>query len=399
MILKNVSALLGEHLEYYPCVDIHIRNNGTFGKMYNSKDVQNNNTQEIVNCEGLLVIPGFVNAHTHIGDSIGKDVAIGHTVDDTIHPITGLKPQILKKTPVDILAGNIQGTCTSMIHKGITTFVDFREGGINGIKILKKVVDKMPIRAVILGRVNHYQDTSQIQKNKGLPPNRQAELKEVLENCDGIGISGANENSTSSLEQYGKTSKIRAIHAAETTQSIAKSIMVTGHPEVTRALHMNPHFLVHMTHASAKELKTITKKTRGVVVCPRANATLVEGVPNIPQMLETGCVIALGTDNVMINSPDMFKEMDYTWKISMGVYKKRVNPKEILMMATCNAAKLLNMKIGIIQEDWLADCIFFEKHSLDIEPMHNPYAAIVHRASESAIRATMINGKIVHGAL
>ena len=68
-------------------------------------------------------------------------------------------------------------------------------------------------------------------------------------------------------------------------------------------------------------------------------------------------------------------------------------------MATVNAGKILKKNIGIIKTKKIADCIFLDKHALDLEPMHNPYASIVHRASESSIRAVMIGGEIVHGKI
>ena len=157
--------------------------------------------------------------------------------------------------------------------------------------------------------------------------------------------------------------------------------------------------MVHMTYASKRDLLATAKKTRGIVICPRANASLAEGIPDIDLMKKTGCTIALGTDNIMINSPDMFREMDYLWKVSMGIQKKRVSPKEILKMATVNGGKILKKEIGIIETGKYADGIFIEKHSLDLEPMHNVYASIVHRASESTIRAVMIGGNIVHGKI
>jgi cytosine/adenosine deaminase-related metal-dependent hydrolase len=102
----------------------------------------------------------------------------------------------------------------------------------------------------------------------------------------------------------------------------------------------------------------------------------------------------------MINSPDMFREMDYLWKVSMATRKKRVSPRSILKMATVNAANMLqNKKLGSIQPNNLADCIFIDKHEIDLEPMHNPYASIVHRASETVIKAVMIGGKIIHGKI
>jgi cytosine/adenosine deaminase-related metal-dependent hydrolase len=116
-------------------------------------------------------------------------------------------------------------------------------------------------------------------------------------------------------------------------------------------------------------------------------------------LLSTGCNVAIGTDNVMINSPDLFREMDYLWKVSMGFKKKRLSPKNILKMATTNASNLLGGTVGIIQTDKIADCIFVEKHSIDLEPMHNPYASIVQRVSENSIRAVMYEGELIHGKI
>jgi len=116
-------------------------------------------------------------------------------------------------------------------------------------------------------------------------------------------------------------------------------------------------------------------------------------------MQKSGCNITIGTDNVMINSPDIFREMDYIWKVTMGMSQSRFDPKQILKMATVNAGKMLNQKIGCIKENYFADCLFINKNSLDLEPMHNVYASIVHRASENSINAVMIGGKIVNGKL
>jgi cytosine/adenosine deaminase-related metal-dependent hydrolase len=83
----------------------------------------------------------------------------------------------------------------------------------------------------------------------------------------------------------------------------------------------------------------------------------------------------------------------------MAIHKKRIDPKEILKMATVNGGLLLGKKIGSIEQGYLADAIFVNKHAMDLEPIHNLYASLVHRASESTIKAVMIGGKIVHGKL
>lgn len=393
MLLKNASILYGADLQYIENTNIRISGQN-FKKI--RQDLTSSQGEEKLDCQGLIIIPGFVNAHTHIGDSIAKDVSLESTAEARIHPIHGIKAKILKNTKPTQLANFMRNSCLSMIKNGITTFVDFREGGLEGVLLLKTIAT-LPIRSMILGRVEYYQKQKEIKQNTSFPESKQNELDEILQKCDGVGVSGANEYSDSVLRYYSKTKKIRAIHSAETKQSCLLSKKMTKKSETQRALLLKPHFLVHMTHASKKDLTLSAKKTRGIVVCPRANAALAEGIPDIEMMIKTGNTLAIGTDNVMINSPDMFREMDYLWKCSMAIQQKRIGAKQILKMATSNAGRILNKKIGSIKEGYSADCIFLDKHAIDLEPMHNPYASIVHRASESTIKAVMLGGKIIHG--
>ena len=396
MLIKNISVLRGPELKFISNTDIQIQNK-IFKKI--QRKIKPTTKEESFDCEGLLLIPGFINTHTHIGDSIGKDITIDSSVDKRIHPVFGIKSKILKKTPDEILSNFMKNTCHSMMRKGITTFVDFREGGIDGVILLKKILSDIPLRSIILGRIEFYQKPNEIKENLPFPREKKPDLSNLLQECDGIGISGANENSLSVLNYYSKTKQLRAIHSSETLQSVSTSKKITGKSETMRALSLKPHFLVHMTHASKDDLIMASKNTRGIVICPRANSALAEGIPDIELMQKAGCTLAIGTDNVMINSPDMFREMDFIWKTTMGIHKKRIDPKEILKMATVNGGKILNKKIGVIESGRLADCIFLDKHTLDLEPMHNPHASIVHRASESTIKAVMIGGKITYGKI
>ena len=394
MILKNISILYGTELKYIESTNIKIKN-GIFKKI--SKKILSK--EKSIDCSNLLLIPGLINSHTHIADSIGKDLSIDADVDSKIHPMIGLKQKLLKETPKKSLSKYMKNSAKSMIKKGITTFIDFREGGLDGVLLLKSALDNLPIRCIILGRIEHYNTKNEIKQNMSLPEEHIKQLIQLLKNCDGIGISGTNENSNSNLQLYAKTKKIRAIHAAETKDSVNTSKKLTAKSEIQRAMLLRPSFLIHMTFATKNDLKLVAKNTRGIVICPRANSSLAEGIPDISLMQKFGCNITIGTDNVMINSPDIFREMDYLWKVTMGMSQNRFDPKQILKMATVNAGKMLNQKIGCIKENYFADCLFINKNSLDLEPMNNVYASIVHRASENSINAVMIGGKIVNGKL
>jgi cytosine/adenosine deaminase-related metal-dependent hydrolase len=395
MILKNISVLYGANLQFKEKINVQVTKD-----VYKtiSPKITRTNTK-IINCEGLLLIPGLINSHTHIGDSIGKDIGLNKDPDSKIHPVFGIKQKILKETPSKKLEQFMRKSVRSMIKKGITTFVDFREGGLEGVQLARKVVDSMPIRSIILGRIEFYQSKNQIKKNISIPKSYKKQLDILLKNCEGLGISGANENSDFILKQLSKTKKIRAIHSAETKESDLISKQITKKTESVRCMLLKPNFLIHMTYASKNDLKLAAKNTNGIVICPRANASLAEGIPDIEKMMKMNCNLAIGTDNIMINSPDLFREMDFLWKVTMGIHKKRIDPKQILKMATVNAGKLLNKKIGCIKEGYLADGVFIKKQDLDLDPIHNPYASIVHRANENSIKAVMIGGKIIHGKI
>ena len=116
-----------------------------------------------------------------------------------------------------------------------------------------------------------------------------------------------------------------------------------------------------------------------------------------------GVNVSLGTDNVMINSPDMFREMDYTSKMIRVVHRSPeiINSKHILKMATINAAKALGLgsKIGSIEEGKWADIIFLDLKAANLSSSKDIISSVVHRARAENVECVMIDGEIVHGSI
>jgi cytosine/adenosine deaminase-related metal-dependent hydrolase len=393
--------LYGKELEFLQGVDVIVED-GIFHKISNTPLESDD---DVYDAEGLLLIPGLINAHTHIGDSIAKDIGSDGGLEKRVHPLSGIKPLVLRETSEEHLAAYMQASALSMLKRGITTFADFREGGVGGITLLTKALAEIEIRCVALGRVDHYLAMECVQRNDALPSTVMNDAERVIELSDGFGISGANEYSDSALAYFGRTArasnKLVGIHAAETAEAYDYSLKNFGESEVSRVIrNLMPSFLVHMTRATDEELKEVSTKKIGVVVCPRANGVLGAGIPRIANMLKHRCTVAIGTDNVMLNSPDLFREMDYLWRTSRALEGNFLGAKELVKMVTVNAATVLNLKrLGYIQENALADAVFIDTHAIDIDPMHDPYAALVHRTSESSIKAVMVGGKFVHGTI
>ena len=426
-IIKNASLLLGKDLTFVNTGFIEIGKNGIIKNVragnYNGDD---NDCGNIVDAEGFLIIPGFINAHTHIGDSIGKDVAVDSGLNARIHPVFGVKKRILQKSKPEHLKTFIRSSAISMMRKGIVAFGDFREGGPYGIKLLKEAIHNLSIKCVILGRVEYYIDLAKkvLDDNvvcKGevgregrkkntvrLPPHILQTVSNVLQVADGLGISSANENSDESLKQYKellqkknnnkkRQSKklLMAIHAAESQNTNDFSRSKT---EVVRIMqYLKPDIIVHMTNATDDDISIVAKKRIGVIVCPRANGILGVGIPKVAKMLKYGCIVGIGTDNVMLNSPDIFREMDYLWKVSRATEPEFISAREILKMATVNGAEILGLNSGCIKTGRSADIMFIDKKHLDLYPIHDPYSSLVHRASQDSIRAIMINGEFIDG--
>jgi len=93
MILKNISVLYGNNLKFIEKTNVLITNN-TFQKI-NPKI--KSTKHKVVNCDGLLLIPGLINSHTHLGDSIAKDIALDKDPDSKINPILELNKKFSEK--------------------------------------------------------------------------------------------------------------------------------------------------------------------------------------------------------------------------------------------------------------------------------------------------------------
>ena len=391
LAITNVSFLLGRDLDYVERGYIEIEG----GKISSTSAGSYRGSGKKLDAKGFIVIPGFINAHTHIADSIGKDIAAGQRLDARVHPVFGAKSKILQKSLPEHLKTFIRNSAILMIKKGIVAFADFREDGLEGIRLLRDAVNGLPIKCITLGRINYYSSPTD---TAGLPPERGEHAKQVIELADGFGISGANENTDATLAQYRRLAgkKLVAIHAAESKETVKFAKEHTGRSEVYRIMeHLKPDFVVHMTNATENEMSLVAKSGTGVVICPRANGVLGAGIPRVAQMLRQGCLVAIGTDNVMLNSPDILRELDYTWKVSRATEGEMLKAQEVLKMSTINAAQILRLNTGCIETGRAADLVFIDKKHADLYPIHDPYAAIVHRVSQSSIRAVMIDGRFV----
>jgi cytosine/adenosine deaminase-related metal-dependent hydrolase len=409
ILIENVSMILGGELQvinngYIEIDDGKITFAGEGRPPSSSLD-----SRTVLNGQGLLAIPGLIDAHTHLADSVGKDVGIGSSLDALVHPIHGLKTMLLNEAPEVLVCEAIAATARDMLASGITTFADFREGGLAGVQLAQKALRGTRQRAIFLGRPNYHFNEGQVgDESRLLPPETMRELLQTLEICSGLGVSGANEYTSNAMKQISELAKGRGkllgVHASESAESRKFSLENFSSSEVERVLHyLKPDFLVHLTNSTAEDLQKISENRVPVVCCPRANSILGLGFPPISELLEASVTVALGTDNVMLSAPDMFREMDYTSRTLRANrrYAGVIDSKEILKMATVNAASALGLgsKIGSIEEGKRADIAFLDLNSANLRFSKDLIASVVHRARPEDVKCAMVDGEIAHGLI
>lgn len=346
---------------------------------------------KIIDARGYVVAPGLINSHVHLGDSVAMDIGDGKPIDEIIKPPNGIKHRILADTPPSVMLDSMKDSMWEMLQTGTTTFIDFREGGFEGINLLKEASKDIPIRSIVLGRhesfINPEVNPIEIQRI----------TEKLLDSCDGIAVSGFGEINDSTAaaitDVTRRRGKFSAIHAAEYEQLQNASLDSTGKSEVQRGVEAGFNMLVHLTAPVKDDLELVAKSEIPVVSCPRSNGALSVGIPPIMEMFEAGINILLGTDNVMFNSPNMLREMEYALKVTRGYYRDIFPPKEIFKMATVNAGQAFDINVGSVEEDKIADLMIVEQKSKD------PVLSIINRTESGNIKGLIIGGEFVYNNL
>ncbi len=290
-----------------------------------------------------IVCPAFVNAHTHIGDSIAKEAGRGLSLDELVAPPDGLKHRLLADADRSELVESMRRSMRFMIAAGTGAFLEFREGGLEGVEAIFDAAedDRLDIEPIVFGRDD----------------------PAVLEIADGFGASGARDGEFSAERTAAqRANKLFGIHAGERDPH-----------DINAALDLDPDFLVHMVYAESIHLERLEDKSTPVIICPRSNLVTDVGFPPVSELLAR-TTVGLGTDNVMLNSPSMFREMEFVAKLSDA------SAPEVLRMATAAGAEIAGLNCGVIEPGRDARLLVLDGDSNNLCDVRDPVRAVVRRA-------------------
>jgi len=302
-----------------------------------------------------IICPSFVNAHTHLGDSVIKDPPF-MPLSELVGP-KGLKHQVLETTSRSKLVEGMRTSLRDMRATGTCAFADFREGGPSGVDMLLEALESIPLIARTFGRPN-------------------PGSFEIHPRCWGVGISSTRDYTFALVDAIVNAARAHnrkvAFHAGESSRD-----------DIEPALEFEPDHLVHLTQATSEDLKKVADSSVPVVICPRSNLVTGVGLPKVAQMLERGIVVGLGTDNVMLNSPNMFSEMKLASKALAH------NDRQVFKMCTLNGAQILGIedRVGSIKVGKEGRLMIIDGRSDNLWGVKDPLASVVRRARPSDIMA------------
>lgn len=342
-----------------------------------------------------LIMPGFINAHTHSGmtflRSIADDMPLQQWLNEKVFPIE------TKLSEEDIYYFS-KLAILEYLTSGITTNFDMY---LNPEAIVKASLD-MKYRTVLCGAVNDFCLSVEDVERCFNEYNQENSLISYV-----LGFSHEYTNSKEKIQQVAALShKYKApvyTHLSETEYEVNTCKEKTGLSPVEYLCDLGVYDYgggaFHCVHMSEHDLDLFKEKHLNIVTNPASNLKLASGIAPIQAMLQRKINICLGTDGPASNNClDMFREMFLV--TGLAKYKNcdasAVDAYEVLKMATVNGAKALNLNCGVLEAGKSADLIILDLHQPNMQPIHNIAKNIVYSGSKSNVKCTMVNGKILY---
>jgi 5-methylthioadenosine/S-adenosylhomocysteine deaminase len=359
--------------------------------------------RQIIDATDAVVIPGLINAHTHVPHSLLRGVGDGLPLERWLSE--AIFPVERACVDEDFVKVGARLSIIEMLLGGITTFADmfYFEWTI------AREVDRLGIRAVLGETVLDFPSPDAPDGSKqGL------ELAERF-----IGDWRGHERITPSVAPHAPytcaPATVRAardlaartetpvlIHLSETKTEVDDILKRYGATPVHYVAHQGLFdvrvLAAHVVHPQSGELALIKEKNAGIAHCPRSNMNLASGAAPIRRMLDKELRLGLGTDGAAsAPTTNLFDEMATAARLAKLHHERAdaVAAREVFAMATIGGARALGMEadLGSIEPGKLADLVIVDTGSaasLERAPVYDVYAHLVYATADA--RDTIIGG-------
>lgn len=361
--------------------------------------------RNIIDAKSGIIMPGLINTHTHLPMALFRgladDLPLHVWLNEHIFPAEGKHIN-----PESVRVGTLLA-CAEMILSGTTTCCDgyFYESCVaeavcdSGMRaVLGQGVIDFPAPGVpnpsdnikiAVRFVEKWQDRSSIITPSIFCHSPYTCSEDTLHKAKDLADFRGLLFQTHAAETKTEFDRIQSKHKASPIQYLDR----------LGVLDQNT-LLVHAIWIEDDDIETILKSGANVSHTPESNMKLASGVAPIPELLNAGVTVGLGTDGCSSNNNlDLFQEMDFAAKLHKvnRLDPTVMNAETVLKMGTIEGAKAIGLEktIGSLEIGKEADLIIIDTHKPHLVPMYNPISHIVYAAIGSDVRDVIISGKII----
>jgi 5-methylthioadenosine/S-adenosylhomocysteine deaminase len=366
---------------------------------------------DVVDCGGCVIMPGLVQSHVHMCQTLARGRADDLELLDWLRTIVWPYEAALDEKAM-LAAARL--ACAELLLGGTTAVMDM--GSVHHTDALFAVADDAGLRATI-GKA--MMDAPDLQ----IPPGLRETTRASLDESDAISrrwhdkvggrlryayaprflLSCTDELLREVAHEAPRRGLRVHTHASENKGEIALVRARTGKDNIAAldglGLTGDHVGVAHCVHVDDDERALLARTGTHVLHCPSSNLKLASGVALVPELLAAGVKVSLGADGAPCNNNlDGFLEL----RLAALVHKPRVGPRALpaslaLRLATHAGADALGLadRIGSLEVGKRGDVIAVDVSGPHVAPTEDPISAIVYAARSSDVRHVAVDGQVV----
>jgi 5-methylthioadenosine/S-adenosylhomocysteine deaminase len=360
---------------------------------------------QVIDARGHLVLPGFINGHTHVPMTLFRGLHDDVTLNDWLYKY--IFPAEAKNVNEDFVRWGTRLAAAEQIRAGVTTFADMyyfedaiaeetKAAGMRGV--LGETFIDFPApdnksEAEMLAYTEKF-----LKHWQGDPLIHAAAAPHSIYTCSKKTLQDA-----AALAR--KYHAAILIHVAEMKKEWEDSEKANGMSPVQYLDQigvLGPDIVAaHCIFVDEPDRKLLAERGTGCVHNPSSNMMIASGVSPVAEMRAAGVAVGLGTDGPAgsNNDLDLMEEIDLAAKLAKisKMDPLALNAKAVVEMATIDGARALHMQknIGSLEAGKKADLVLISLNEPNAVPMYDIYAQIAYSLKESDVDTVLIGGRVV----
>lgn len=361
------------------------------------------NARQVIDAAGHILMPGIVNTHCHAGDSLFRGLVENLPLEPWLQTVWKAEGAILN--PDTSRLGSVLGFA-ELLLSGVTTVMDMFWYPYETVKAARATGIRVSTGGIFFDPAGV--TTLSVEERAAEAERFFAEFANADDVLPAVLPHGAYTVSPDNLKIAKRIADrhdaLFCTHAAETRAEQADIQNRYGRSVIRHLDHLGlldeRTVLAHCVHLDDEELEILARTGASVAHNPMSNMKLASGFARVPDMLDRGINVTLGTDGAISgNDLDMWMALRLAATIHKA-YSARadaVTTRQALDMLTICGARALGAadRIGSLEVGKLADMVLVDVKRPHAVPLFDPLTHLVYSASKSDVRHVFLAGEQV----